>query len=132
MPNDLEMIERLHAQDIAASRTRDLTILLALCTDDCVMLPPDRPPVIGKAAIAKWLEAEHELEQTYEITKYEHHFQEIKILGEWAFEWGTFSASAREYGSDNEVFTSGKLFRILQKQANGMWKVARSIWSNDQ
>jgi uncharacterized protein (TIGR02246 family) len=132
MADDRRAIEELHHEDMAASKARDLATLLSLCSDDCVMLPPGEDPIVGKEAIRQSLERDLAQEQDYEIIEYVHSFQEVNVLGEWAFEWGAFSAAADPTGGGPPIRSSGKILRILARQADGTWKVARSIWNNDQ
>lgn len=131
MQTDKQMIEELHKRDVAASKARDLATLVSLWTDDGIALPPDEDPVIGKEAIQLWLERNLEQERDYQITEYVHRFEEIEIFGEWAFEWGTFSGAVKPVAGGSPMRMTGKLLRILKRQPNGMWKVARSIWNND-
>jgi uncharacterized protein (TIGR02246 family) len=121
----------MHAKDMAASKARDLATLLSLCSDDCVMLPPGEEPIVGKRAIRTSLERDLEQERDYRITEYVHNFEEVKVLGAWAFEWGTFSAAAEPVAGGPPIRSSGKILRILKRQADGTWQVARSIWNND-
>ena len=68
----------------------------------------------------------------YEVTKYEHNFKERKIIGDWAFEWGTYISAAAPKDDGSPVESSGKLLRILKRQSDGEWKVARAIWNIDR
>jgi ketosteroid isomerase-like protein len=127
----LDEIERLHETDQAASKKGDFATLITLLADGCVLLPPGRPPIIGKDAIWKYFQEQKEQLCNIEIIEYMHDFQEIKICGKWAFEWGSFSNAARPAGGGEVIRGKGKLFRILERQENGSWKVSRSIWNSD-
>jgi uncharacterized protein (TIGR02246 family) len=131
MGEDRQAIEELHQRDIAASKARDLATLLSLCSDDCVMLPPGGDPIVGREAIRRSLAQDLAQEQDYQITEYVHDFAEVRVIGAWAFEWGRFSAAAEPVGGGAPIRSSGKILRILRRQADGAWKVARSIWNND-
>lgn len=130
MKTDLEKIQELDKKDIAASLVQDHQSLLALWDPDGIAIPPDQDPIVGIEQIENWLT--QPAETPYEVTCYEHYFEERRILGEWAFEWGTYlSAAAPLDGSEVEQAT-GKLLRILKRQADGEWKVARAIWNVDR
>jgi ketosteroid isomerase-like protein len=127
----LAEIEKLHKTDRAASIKGDFSTLISLLTDDCVLLPPDSPPIAGKEAILEYFDAQKDLLRGIEITEYVHDFQEIKIFGKWAYEWGYFSNTARPSGGGELIKGKGKLFRILELQDDSSWKVFRSIWNID-
>jgi len=128
----LHKIEELHNTDREASLKGDFATLLTLMTDDCVLLPPNGPPIVGKDDIKKHFEEQKELLRGIEITEYVHDFQEIKIFADWAYEWCYFSNMAKPKDGGKLIKGSGKLFRILELQKDGSWKVARSIWNIDQ
>lgn len=90
----LEAIRELHAKDIAASKARDFETLLSLWTEDGVLLESGKDPTVGIDAINAYMEEQKEACKTYEIKKYEHRWEEIKVVGDWAFEWGYFDAVA--------------------------------------
>jgi uncharacterized protein (TIGR02246 family) len=128
---ELAAIRELHAKDIKASKARDFETLLSLWTEDGVLLEPGKQPTRGIDAIKAYMEEQKEASKTYVIKKYAHRWEEIKVVGNWAFEWGFFDAVA-EMISSGEVFEQrGKLLRVLQKQKDGSWKVARVIAHND-
>lgn len=127
----LEAIRELHAKDIAASKARDFETLLSLWTEDAVLLEPGKKPTVGIEAIKAYMEGQKEASKTYEIRKYEHRWEEIKVIGDWAFEWGYFDAAAEMIGSGKTIEQKGKLLRMLKKQKDGSWKVARVIAHND-
>ncbi|NIM91649.1 MAG: DUF4440 domain-containing protein [Candidatus Aminicenantes bacterium] len=125
-------IEELHRRDIAASKARDYETLLSLWTDNGVLLLPGRKPIVGKEALKAYTDEQTEISRTYKITKYEHRWEEIKVIGDWAFEWGFYEAEAEMIKGGEIIRDQGKLLRILRKQKDGSWKAARAISQNDQ
>lgn len=130
MEQDLEKISKLDEKDIAASKARDYEGLLDLWDPEGIAIPPDRDPVVGIEQIAVWLDQPSETD--YEVTRYEHHFEERKIMGDWAFEWGSYLSAAAPLDGSEPMEASGKLLRILKRQPDGEWKVARAIWNVDR
>lgn len=128
---DLAAIRRLHAKDIKASKARDFDTLLSLWTEDGILLEPGKEPTIGIAAIKAYMKEQKEVSKTYEIRKYEHRWEEIKVIGDWAFEWGYFDAAAQVIATGETIEQKGKLLRVLKKQKDRSWKVARVIAHND-
>ena len=129
MNRDRDVIDALDAQDVTASLQQDHETLLSLWDDEGVALPPGAPPVRGKAALRDWLVAEGEPD--YDVTEYVHEFSERRILGDWAFEWGTFISAAAPHGEGAPIRSTGKLLRILRRQEDGGWKVSHAIWNLD-
>jgi uncharacterized protein (TIGR02246 family) len=82
----LAAIQELHEKDIEASKARDFDTLLSLWTEDGVLLEPGKNPTIGIEAIKAYMEEQKEASKAYEIKKYEHRWEEIKVIGDWAFE----------------------------------------------
>ncbi len=129
MNEDLRKIQELDKKDIAASIAQDYKALLELWDKDGIAIPPDQGQIKGINEIEKWLNQSGEID--YEITKYEHKFEERKIIGDWAFEWGTYASAAEPKDDGPQIESSGKLLRILKRQPDGEWKVARAIWNID-
>jgi len=77
------------------------------------------------------MEEQKEASKAYVIKKYEHQWEEIKVIGDWAFEWGHFDAVAETVASIETIEQRGKLLQVLKKQKDGSWKVARVIAHND-
>ena len=125
----LAAVDKLHKTDKEASLKGDFDTLITLLTNDCVLIPPDRAPIAGKTAIQKYFDEQKKFLCGIEIIEYRHDFKEIKILGDWAYEWGYFSNTAKSKGGEDRIKGRGKIFRILELQDNGSWKVARSIWN---
>jgi len=125
---DLEAIKTLHFRDVTAAKKRDIKTLISLWTDDGVLLQPGQEAIIGKEAIWKYMQEQTKIEQTFKIIDYIHDFEEIRILDNWAYEWGTFKGSYRPIAGGNVIHHRARLFRVLQKQTDGAWKCARAIW----
>lgn len=128
---ELQKIKEMHLIDIQASKSKDFKTLLSLWDNNGVLLEPGKSPIIGKNAIKAYMEEQSKLSQTYTIKKYEHLWEEIKIIGDWALEWGFFYGEAEISASREIIKQKGKLFRVLKKQKDGTWKAARVIFHND-
>ena len=124
-------IEELHRKDLESSWAGDFKTLLSLWTEDGVLLMPGMKPVIGKEAIEAYMDDQAAVSLTCRILEYEHSWQEIKVWGDWAFEWGFFSGKAEMVDSGEIVLQRGKLLRILNRQKDGSWKCARTIGHYD-
>lgn len=125
---DMAAIEKLHETDMAAAKIHDINTLITLMTDDCILLPPGHEPIRGRDAIWKFMQNQLPENQKYEITEYIQHFEEVKIIGDWAYEWAKFNGTYHLKSGGPDLYERSRLFRILRRQLDGSWKVARAIW----
>ena len=125
-------IEELHRRDIAASKDRDFETLLSLWTEDGVLLLPGEKPIVGLEALKAYMDEQAKISQAYKIKKYEHEWEEIKVIGDWAFEWGFYEGEVEMIKGGEIIREQGKLFRVLRRQEDGSWKAARAIGQNDR
>jgi uncharacterized protein (TIGR02246 family) len=123
---DLKAINDLTERDIAASKENDVDTLASLWTQDGVLIVPMSPPFVGKPAIRKLLEHQKEQARDAETTAYDEQWEELRIIGDYAYEWGSISATIELSGGKQVSHTVGAM-RILQKQKDGEWLVARAI-----
>lgn len=128
--DDMEAIQSLHNKDIDASMALDENALESLWTDDIVTMHPAQPPVMGKAANIAKLQADIEQMKGQEILAFNEEWQEVRIAGDWAYEWGTISGRTRPYNERSETSYRYNAVRILQRQPDGSWKIARSIYND--
>ncbi len=130
LEDDMEAIQALHNKDIEASMALDEGALEALWTDDIVTMHPGEPPVVGKAANVAKLQAGIEQMKGQEILAYNEEWQEVRIAGDWAYEWGAITGRLHPYNDRNETSYRYNAIRILQRQPDGSWKIARSIYND--
>jgi uncharacterized protein (TIGR02246 family) len=124
---DLRAIEAINQRDVQFALANDAAMMMSQWTDDIVLLPPVGPIQRGRSIIAeafKGVESPENVEYVLDI-------QEIKVLGDHAFEWGTYRYGVRPRAGGETVRTSGKLMRILQRQPDGSWKIHRGIITAD-
>ena len=132
LQDDMEAIQSMHNKDIEASMALDEGALESLWTDDIVTMHPGQPPVVGKAANIAKLQAGIEQMKGLEILAYNEEWQEIRIAGDWAYEWGSITGRTHPYNQRNETSYRYNAVRILQRQPDGSWKIARSIYNDAQ
>jgi len=130
LEDDKAAIQKLHDKDIEASLALDVPKLEALWTDDIVTMAPDGPAVVGRDANDKKLEAGADQLKSMEILAFDEQWQEIRIEGDWAYEWGTMSGRMRPFAGGKEINYLMNVMRILNRQPDGTWKIARSIYND--
>jgi len=126
---DLAAIQALHARDEAAAKASDVAALADLWTADAVALPPGEEPVIGIGAIRAWLAKGRVDTSKLEIVEYAMDFKEVRVLGDEAYEWARTHVTVRPKGAPAGMRASGNLMRVLKRQPDGSWKVARAAWN---
>jgi hypothetical protein len=110
-------IERLHRQDVEATLSDKADELAKLWASEAVRIQPGRPAEIGKAEIyandKRW-ETKPDRPRTL---CYKSDIKDVRIAGEWAFEWGYIQgfpqseADARQSAESDEA-TTGRLLEI--------------------
>ena len=128
----LQAIQELHAKDKAASLQGDIRTLLSLFAEDGIVIPAEGEIIKRKEGLKKMLEQNFKDQEDYTLIEYKHDFKEIKIMGEYAYEWGLYSGAYKSKKNDKILTGSGKLMRILKRQKDGSWKISRSIWTVDK
>jgi uncharacterized protein (TIGR02246 family) len=123
---DIKAINDLNQRDIAASKENDVDTLATLWTDDGVLIVPMTPPFVGKPAIRKLLDQQKEQAKDAETTAYDEQWEEVRIIGDYAYQWGSISVTVELPGGKQVSQTVGAM-RILQRQKDGEWLVARAI-----
>lgn len=121
---DRTRIQELQQKDIAASKKNDVDALVALWTDDGVLLQPGIAPIVGKEAIRKLLLEQQKQSARVETISYEENWKEVRITGAYAFEWGQIGATLK-LPNGKDLRQSVNAIRVLAKQPDGSWRVAR-------
>lgn len=128
--DDRRAIEALNQHDVDAALAGDTHAIASQWTDDFIVLSSG-PTIRGKAANMAMVEAGAEQMRALEPLDYSVTFEEITILGDYAYEWGVFHGSARPRVGGPTFTYSGKLLRILRRQADGTWKMHRTMHTRD-
>lgn len=127
----LAAIEALHQRDMAASKAGDFATLRSLMSDDAVVMPPGGPLLRGPAELDASFEGMKAGMSQVEVVDYVLDFEEVVVLGDYAFEWGTIRGAMRPKAGGPVEYSSYKVMRILKKQANEQWQVHRTIWNDN-
>jgi uncharacterized protein (TIGR02246 family) len=124
-----QSIEQLHRRDAKASASGDFAALRALVDNDAVMLPPGGPPQRGAKDFDAAYERMNSGPKTHEVVEYRLDFEEVKVFGGYAVEWGAIHGATRELSTGRVIQSAYHVMRMLRRQRNGSWKVWRSIWT---
>jgi uncharacterized protein (TIGR02246 family) len=111
-----------------AAEAGDVQGLMALYTDDAVLMPPESPMVKGKAAI----EAFHKkMTGMASVSNVRITPTDTKVMGDMAYDVGTFSQTVTPKGG-TAMMESGSYVVVLAKQPDGNWKLKYEIYNSDK
>jgi uncharacterized protein (TIGR02246 family) len=120
MDNDEQKIREVHTTWIDAVNIGDLRRLLALITDDVVMLNPGGEPLSRAGFIEKFSSALQEFR-----FKCISDLEEVLVSGDVAFTRSRDSLSIGPRGSNDVTQFAGYRMTVYRKQADGRWLLAR-------
>ena len=124
---DLEAIEELHRQDVAATKAGDYETLMSLMDEQCVVLPPDSEPEGGQAYLSRALASSDSIEPEPEILELVQDWEEVRLLGDFAYEQGVVEYAVRD-ANGAIIRETQRLMRLLRRQPDGEWRVFRAMW----
>lgn len=110
---------------LAAVRASNWGAVAATYTDDALLMPPNEPAVVGRAAIGKWFTA------FPPIVSMELEEQEIVGCCDVAYVRGTYRFAIAPPGAGT-MHDTGKYMEIHRRQADGTWLKSRDMFSSDQ
>lgn len=99
----------------------DIDTLLAMFTDDPVLMPQGEPVVIGKEAIRSLYESffkAYTVEGTCQI-------QDVEVSGDLGYIWVNYTLTAMPKAAGDEINEDSKSVFIVRRQVDHSWKIAR-------
>ena len=126
---DLAAIEALHQRDIRASLAGDYRALRSLMSDEAVVLPPGQARQSGKADLDNAFRKMAGAVADYEVLRYEQKWDEVRVFGDFAYEWGAITGASRKRATQEVQEETYNVMRILRKESDGEWRVFRTIWA---
>jgi len=124
---DTAAIKEKLKQFAVAINAGDLEGWISLWADNGIQMPPDTPARIGKEQIRTGMKpAFDQFILKMVITN-----EELRVSGDLGFARGTYTESmAPKAGGETEKY-DGKYLTILERQADGSWKVARDCFNSN-
>jgi uncharacterized protein (TIGR02246 family) len=118
MSDDEQAIRDMVQTWMDATRRGDIETVLDLMTDDIIFMTPGREP-FGKQEFREQSEAMSgaQMDGRAEV-------REIRVLGDWAWIRNHIDLTAIPPGGE-PIRRSGYTLSILQKGADGQWRLAR-------
>ena len=125
--DDVAKINALRDNFIAAFNAGDAAKIVDGYTADAVVMPSHHAAVTGKDAILA-LNREQFSQASLKITLKP---LETTVSGNWGYDRGTYSMTITPKAGGAPMNDEGKYLVVIQKQADGSWKVTRDIDNSD-
>jgi uncharacterized protein (TIGR02246 family) len=130
-PTDISVIADIRQRFEASENAGDTDATAELLADDAVFIVPDYPVQEGKAAIvgflreiSGWLLARFDRHINYVST-------EVTILGDLAFDRGTFAFDVSRKSGGPVTHVTGKYLWLLRHEDERRWRMSRLIVTRD-
>lgn len=124
---DERALNALVADFMVAINNSDADAVAALYASDAVRMPPDAPEIRGREAIRQ------NLEGTFENADIEVqvHVEETEFSGELASVRGTFALITVPKDGSASAEMQGNWMRLMRREPDGRWLVARELWNSE-
>ena len=108
-----------------AFQAGDVSHIMAFITEDAVLIPPNRPAVIGGDAIRAWSQRMLEAVTILEINIT---VDGVRVARDWAVSHGEWHMTISV--GDAKVSDTTRYAIIWEQQTNGAWKVVHDVWNS--
>jgi ketosteroid isomerase-like protein len=115
--SDLERINQYNEAFQRAMQMGDADACIALCAENAILMPPEEPPVKGRAAIRNHFSG------LGADASVQGNVVELSISGELAYQHSRVSWR----GDEGSRYTDS--LDVLQKQDDGSWLLLASAWN---
>jgi ketosteroid isomerase-like protein len=124
---DIQAIKDVVADFNLALNTGNIDKATLHYADEAIVIPPNRPPLIGKDASI------NDLQQLFDqfIVQEVDEVEEVQVSGELAVAHYTWSAIVTPKAEGKPIEENGNGIMVLKKQPEGVWKFTYLIWSNE-
>lgn len=123
---DIATFNRAFAQ---ATRNMDNTAALALWEDDGTSLLPSMQPIVGKRAIAEFLDAVQKQYPGARMQTFDSQCFDIQMSGELASEWCTEHQIVKLADGKPPFDGRGNMLLVLHRGTDGKWRLRTEMWN---
>ena len=121
------IIDQTNAKMADALQRADTAAIMALYSDDAVVMMAGQPAWNGKAGIRQ---AGGEMLKAVKFSDIKFATSSVDVAGDYAIETGTLQLTLTPNGG-KPMPDKGKYVTVWKKQADGSWKVYRDISNSD-
>ena len=111
----------------AAWLSKDVDIIIAFCSEDIILMPPNTGMVIGKEEFRNFLQGFFNYFTMTELKTME---REVVVSGDLAFERISYEWTLVPEGGSEGISDQINFLGIWQQQSDGAWKETRAIWNS--
>jgi ketosteroid isomerase-like protein len=112
-----------------ATRRMDNAAIVALWADDGISLLPSTKPVVGKAAIAAFIDSVTAQIKGAKMEKFELECFAIDVSGDIASEWCSEHQVVLMAAGKPPFNGRGKMLLVLRRGLDGEWRLLREMWN---
>lgn len=127
LTSDVAEINALWDEYAAAATAGNMERWIALWNEGGIQMPPGAMKRAGKALIHSEMQPLFDLFDM-QVAIYP---DEIQVLGDQAFSHGSYEFAMTPKEGGDRIGIKGKFLTVLQKQANGSWKIAIDCFNYD-
>lgn len=125
---DVAAIEAASAALGKAFIAGDVDGFAEVYADDIVLLPPNRPVMVGKEAALEW---SRRLYEGFAVEQFSGTTEELVVDGDWAFARTSFTWTLQPKAGGEAVRDTAKSIVLWHFESDGSWKRARVAWNSD-
>jgi uncharacterized protein (TIGR02246 family) len=124
---DVAAINKIREQEIAAFSAGQPDALVAVFTDNAVVLPPGEAQLNSREAIRSWAQ---NLANEFTV-RGGYTGSDVQVVGDWAIEryTGFLTVTPKKGGPPVEDHLRG--IHVYQRQADGSWRITQDIWNSE-
>lgn len=111
---------------LVALRTNNSDSLVALLSDDALLMPPGEPPLKGKEAARAWF---NQFLTQMKTTKLDITNREVLVDGEFATEIAGFVWTLQPV-TGKPIVDNGNYIQVWRHMPDGRWLFHREIWNS--
>lgn len=123
--SDQKAVEQAEAAWVKAFNRADVDAMLALYTDDVVVMPPGEPELRGQEAVGAWISAFFKLHKARQVVSND----EVEVEGSIAYLRGRFEIEIVQHRGGSFETIRGHHMVIWRQGPDGAWRAARDIWN---
>ena len=125
--SEVDRVNAVSEAEAEAIFSGDADAMVALFTEDCVIMAPSEPQKTGHDGVRAWhddLVSEFEVSGGYTDT-------DVTVLGDTAIQryYAEMQLTPRAGGDPATVSMKG--LHVMKRQDNGEWKIWQDIWNPD-